>query len=162
MRPIIRAALVAGFAIGLASGCASREALQGAWRSDIRFSSGSFAQMKDLQFMYVFNQGGTLTESSNYDAAPPVPPAYGVWKRVGPGQFEARYAFYITEAPKTLDEIKAGGWNPTGFGVFDERIRLTPDGQSYTSTIDYSAFGPRGAVVEGGGQAQGSGKRIGF
>jgi hypothetical protein len=162
MKVTIRSLVGTGLAIGMVSGCVSTGALQGAWRSDIRFSSGAFAQMKDLQFMYVFNQGGTLTESSNYDAAPPVPPAYGVWKTVGPGQFEARYAFYITEAPKTLDEIKAGGWNPTGFGVFDERIRLAPDGQTYTSTIDYSAFGPGGEVVEGGGQAQGSGKRIGF
>lgn len=138
-------------------------ALNGAWRSEINFSNGAFAQMKDLQFMYVFNQGGTLTESSNYDAAPPVPPAYGIWKAVGPGQFEARYDFYITAAPKTLDEIKdGGGWSPTGVGVFDEHIRLSSDGQTYTSTIEYTAFGPKGEVVVGGGQAQGSGKRISF
>ena len=37
--------------------------------------------MKDLEFMYVFNVGGTMTASSNYDGAPPVPPAYGVWRR---------------------------------------------------------------------------------
>src|SRR5690242_19508807 len=88
-----------------ADGAGSADALKGAWRSQIRFSSGAFAQMKDLEFMYVFNQGGTLTESSNYDAAPPVPPAYGIWKAVGPGQFEAKYVFYVTAAPKKLDDI---------------------------------------------------------
>jgi hypothetical protein len=40
--------------------------------------------------MYVFNTGGTMTESSNYDGAPPVPPAYGVWRSVGPNEFEAK------------------------------------------------------------------------
>ena len=39
-------------------------------------------ETKDLEFMYAFNVSGTMTESSNYDAAPPVPPAYGVWKKV--------------------------------------------------------------------------------
>jgi hypothetical protein len=164
----------AGLAILMIVGCTGRvstpgdganspQALQGAWRSQIRFSNGAFAQMKDLQFMYVFNQGGTLTESSNYDAAPPVPPAYGVWRAAGPGQFEAKYIFYITAAPKAFDELKSGGgWNPMGFGVFDERIRLSADGRTYTSSIEYSAFGPQGEVVEGGGRASGNGTRIAF
>src|SRR5215212_7646794 len=39
------------------------DGLDGAWRSQIRFSSGAFAPIKDLEFMYVFNHGGTLTES---------------------------------------------------------------------------------------------------
>ena len=71
----------------LAAGCAtstpapdSAEPLVGAWRSRIQFSSGDFAPVKDLEFLCVFNRGGTMTESSNYDSAPPVPPAYGVWR----------------------------------------------------------------------------------
>ena len=52
--------------------------LVGAWRSNVQFKSGAFASITDLEFMYVFNAGGTLTESSNYDGVPPVPPAYGV------------------------------------------------------------------------------------
>ena len=63
---------------------AANEALVGAWKSQVRFTSGAFASIQDLEFMYVFNAGGTLTESSNYDGAPPVPPAYGIWRRVGP------------------------------------------------------------------------------
>jgi hypothetical protein len=49
--------------------------LAGEWRAQLQFSSGAFAPIKDLEFMYSFNQGGTMTESSNYDASPPVPPA---------------------------------------------------------------------------------------
>src|SRR4051812_3339242 len=60
-------------------GCAS-EPLEGAWRSRVQFSSGDFAPVKDLEFLYVFNRGGTMTESSNYDSLPPSPPAYGVWR----------------------------------------------------------------------------------
>jgi len=48
------------------------DALVGAWRSRIQFTSGAFAGITDLQFMTVYNAGGTLTESSNYDGAPPV------------------------------------------------------------------------------------------
>lgn len=77
---------------------ADGDSLAGAWRSQVRFNGGALAGMKDLEFMYVFNAGGTMTESSNYDGAPPVPPAYGVWRKNGPRQFEVRYEFYITRA----------------------------------------------------------------
>ena len=106
-------------------------ALVGAWRSSISFSSGAFAPMKDLEFMYAMNAGGTPTESSNYDGAPPVPPAYGVWRKVGPHQFEIKYVFYVTKAPTGFEEIaKGGGWAPDGHGVFTEKISLSEDGQS--------------------------------
>src|SRR5262249_10929589 len=62
--------------------------LNGEWRARLQFSSGAFASIKDLEFMYSFNQGGTMTESSNYDGNPPVPPAYGIWRRTGPKEFE--------------------------------------------------------------------------
>ena len=61
--------------------------LVGEWRAQLQFTSGAFASIKDLEFMYVFNQGGTMTESSNYDASPPVPPAYGIWRKVGNREF---------------------------------------------------------------------------
>ena len=117
------------------------DSLVGAWRSQIHFSSGPFAAMKDLEFMYVFNQGGTLTESSNYDGAPPVPPAYGVWRATGARQFEAKYLFYITRAPATLAEITSGGgWMPAGYGEFIEQITLSQDGKTFTSNMKYTAF----------------------
>jgi hypothetical protein len=107
MKVAILLILSAGF---LASGCgkASHHAwegsdLVGAWRAKIHFKDGAFASIKDLEFMYVFNEGGTITESSNYDGAPPVPPAYGVWRQVGPKQFEAKYTFYITKPPASLN-----------------------------------------------------------
>ena len=141
----------------------SADELKGAWRTQIRFANGAFASMKDLEFMYVFNQGGTMTESSNYDAAPPVPPAYGVWRATGPRQFEAKYVFYLTAPPKKLEELTGGaGWGPAGFGEFKERIQLSQDGQTYTSTIEYSPFDTQGKPTEGAGRAQGSGKRIAF
>jgi hypothetical protein len=139
------------------------DTLVGAWRSQIHFSSGAFAPMKDLEFMYVFNQGGTLTESSNYDAAPPVPPAYGIWRATGAGQFEAKYLFYITRAPAKLEEITSGGgWMPAGYGEFIERITLSKDGKSFTSSMKYTAFDQSGKPVEGGGEAKTRGTRIEF
>jgi hypothetical protein len=141
----------------------ARDNLVGAWRSQIRFSGGALAGMKDLEFMYVFNVGGTMTESSNYDGAPPVPPAYGVWRRSGTRQFEASYAFYITRAPETFADLaKGGGWSPTGRGVLTERITLSDDGKSYRSTIAYSAFDQGGKSVEGGGEGTGAGARMAF
>ena len=140
-----------------------RGSLAGAWRSQIRFSGGALAEVKDLEFMYVFNVGGTMTESSNYDGAPPVPPAYGAWKKTGPQQFEARYAFYVTKAPGTFEDIaKGGGWLPTGYGVLTEKVTLSDDGKSYKSTIIYAAFDPTGKPVEGGGIGKGAGTRMEF
>ena len=140
-----------------------RDNLVGAWRSQIRFSSGELVEMKDLEFMYVFNAGGTMTESSNYDGAPPVPPAYGIWKKSGPRQFEAKYTFYVTKAPGTFEDIaKGGGWSPAGHGDFTEKITLSDDGKSYTSTITYAAFDQTGDLVAGGGEGNGEGTRMGF
>ena len=138
------------------------DALVGAWRSKIQFTSGAFAGITDLQFMTVFNAGGTLTESSNYDGAPPVPPAYGVWRRIGPDRYEATYEFYSTRPPARLDEVTTSGWLPAGRGRFVERIALAPDGRSYTSTIRYTAFGTNGEPVDGGGEANAHATRIGF
>ena len=117
--------------------------------------------MQGLEFLLVFNLGGTMTESSNYDGAPPVPPAYGIWKQAGPNEYEARYDFYVTKPPSGIDDIvKGGGWLPAGRGVFHERITLSADGQTYTSRIHYEAFGPDGKPAEGGGEGKGSGARL--
>src|SRR4026207_587492 len=127
----------------LAAGCAAERPvplpppLGGARRSSLQVTAGAFTSVKDLEFMYVFNAGGTLTESSNYDGAPPVPPAYGVWRTLGPNEFEAKYEFYVT-APAPPEAFKTGaGWLPSGRGVFTERITLAADGNSFTSTIRY-------------------------
>lgn len=139
------------------------EELVGEWRAQLQFSGGAFAAVKDLEFMYVFNLGGTMTESSNYDAAPPVPPAYGIWRKVGPKVFEAKYEFYVTKAPTAFDEIaKGGGWLPAGRGVFVERITLSEDGNAFTSKIRYDAFDAAGKPVEGGGEAEGRGVKLRF
>jgi hypothetical protein len=150
-------ALLVLFTCSLGSGCARREnnELVGAWRGKVQFKNGVFAAVKDLEFMYVFNAGGTMTESSNYDGAPPVPPAYGVWRRTGPSQFEARYEFYMTKPPGSFEEIgKGGGWLPSGRGVILERITVSEDGRSFTSTVTYKAFNQTGKPVEGGGEAE--------
>ena len=158
-------------AIGLAlTGCAThssaradRTGLTGAWRSKIQFASGALAAVKDLEFLYAFNAGGTMTESSNYDGAPPVPPAYGVWRKIGPREFEAKYVFYSTKPPAKFENIAGGGgWLPAGHGVLTEKILVAPDGQHFKSKIRYEAFDSAGKPVDGGGEAEGSGERIGF
>jgi hypothetical protein len=137
--------------------------LVGQWRARLDFQSGDFAAVGDLEFMYAFNAGGTLTESSNYDAAPPVPPAYGIWRRTGPDRFEAKYEFYPTSAPGGLDDITSGGgWPPAGRGVFTEAITIAAGGDSFTSTMLYEIFDAEGNPVEGGGTATGRGVRLRF
>lgn len=156
--------LIALVAAGLVAWTASAadSGLVGAWRSSLQFESGAFAAIKDLEFMYVFNAGGTLTESSNYDGAPPVPPAYGVWREVGPNEFEAKYEYFATVPSAQDDFLKGAGWLPAGRGVFTERIKLSPDGRSFTSIIRYQALNESGEPVEGGGTAKGRAERIGF
>lgn len=142
---------------------ATPPALVGEWRAQLQFSSGAFAPIKDLEFMYVFNAGGTMTESSNYDGAPPVPPAYGIWRQTGPNQYEAKYEFYVTKAPARFEEITSGGgWLPAGRGVFFEAITLSADGNTFTSKIRYEAFDTAGGPVAGGGEAEGQGVKLTF
>ncbi len=137
--------------------------LVGAWRSKVQFKGGPFASVKDLEFMYVFNSGGTMTESSNYDGAPPVPPAYGVWRSVGPGEYEAKYEYYATRPPAGLADLTGGGgWLPSGRGMLVERIKLSAARDSFTSTIRYEALDAAGKPVPGGGEAEGRAGRIGF
>jgi hypothetical protein len=144
----------------LLAGCAS-EPLTGAWRSQVSGSSGYFSTVKDLEFLYVFNKGGTMTESSNYDAAPPGPPAYGVWRTLGPGQFEAVYVFFPTRPPEKTDQVTQG-WAPAGRGQLRERIKLARDAKSFESTITLQLFDPAGHPAPGGGQADGRATRIDF
>ena len=146
-----------------AGGAATGPDLVGAWRAQLQFRSGAFAAIKDLEFMYVYNAGGTMTESSNYDAAPPVPPAYGIWRSIGPKQFEAKYEFYVTRAPVALAEITTGGgWLPAGRGVFVETITLADDGNSFTSSIRYDVLDAAGQPAAGGGEADGRGVKLSF
>ncbi len=152
------------------AGCATRPAanlanadLTGVWRSKVQFTNGAFASIKDLEFMYAFNAGGTMTESSNYDGAPPVPPAYGVWRKIGPREFEAKYVFYSTKPPAKFEDITGGGgWLPAGRGVLTEKISVAGDGQHFESKIRYEAFDSAGKPAEGGGEGQGAGERIRF
>lgn len=149
----------------VAGGCSSKGAsgaapLVGAWRSSIQFEGGAFAAVKNLEFMYAFHADGTMTESSNYDAAPPVPPAYGVWRTVGPNEFETRYEFFLT-TPSAPEAFKNGaGWLPLGRGVLTERIKLSDDGSTFTSTLAFEALDQGGKPVPGGGNAKGRAVRI--
>ncbi len=135
--------------------------LVGQWRTTIQFSTGAFAALNDLQFMSVFNSGGTMTESSNYDVAPPVPPAYGIWKNTGPNQFEAKYEFFLTQYPIDVNEITRGsGWLPAGHGVLTEKITLATDGNSYTSSIRYDAYDKQGNLLDAGGDGTANGVKL--
>ena len=137
--------------------------LVGAWQSHVRFDSGALTGVDDLKFMYVYNAGGTMTESSNYDGAPPVPPAYGVWKAEGGNRYRSRYAFFVTRAPASYADIAhGGGWMPAGHGVLTETITLSADGNRYTSTITYAAFDASGKPLPGGGRGTGAGQRMGL
>jgi hypothetical protein len=141
----------------------ANDTLAGAWRAKVQFKSGMLADWKNLEFMYAFNQGGTMTESSNYDGSPPGPPAYGVWRKTGARQFEARYEVFLTKSARPLEEIaKGGGWLPDGHGVLSEKITLSPDGKSFKSLIRWDMFDPAGKAVESGIEGTGEGKRMGF
>lgn len=135
----------------------------GAWRSRVQFSGGALAPVKDLEFLYVFNSGGTMTESSNYDSAPPVPPAYGEWRQAGAGRFEVKYTFFTTSPPADVKALTAGGgWPPAGTGVLTERIALAADGRSYDSSMLLEMFDRAGKPVPGGGEATAHATRAGF
>ncbi len=146
------------------AGATEREDLVGAWRSKITFQSGALTGMKDLEFLYSYNAGGTMTESSNYDeAANSSPPAYGIWKRIDPQTFETKYVFYTTKAPSPADSVlNRSDWWPAGHGVLTETITLSSDGGTYASSIKLETFDSAGAPIAGGGTGTGAGTRIVF
>ena len=118
----------------------------------MQLRDGDFAAVDDLEFMYVFNLGGTLTESSNYDAAPPVPRPTASGGRSAPGRFEARYEFYPTRAAGCAgDDLTAGGgWLAAGRGIFSETITVADDGEAL---VDGPATRPSRRRRSGRGRA---------
>jgi len=166
-RPAVLAALlIASFSSAFPNICAAEtgkggDNLVGAWRGKVQFTSGAFAETKDLEFMYAFNVGGTMMESSNYDAAPPVPPAYGVWRKIGPRKYEAKYQFFQSKAAKTAEElVKSGGWRPDGYGILVQKMTLSADGKSFDSRISLELFDTDGKPVTGGGEGTATGQKI--
>ncbi len=151
-------ALLVAFAV--VGGCAA-PSLTGAWRSQVQFASGDFAAVKDLEFLYVFNEGGTMTESSNYDSAPPGPPAYGVWRAVDARRYEAVYTFFMIKPLERTEQVIAG-WMPMGRGEIRERIELAADGRSFRSTMVLQIFDPAGQPLPGAAEGVGNASRIGF
>ena len=137
--------------VGLAASHTASPDLAGEWRAQLQFTTGAFAPIKDLEFMYVFNQGGTMTESSNYDASPPVPPAYGIWRKVSDKEYEAKYEFYVTKPPANFDEIaKAGGWGRRAAASSWKRSPCPPTASRSprrSSTISSTPRGSRPRVV---------------
>ncbi|WP_309714195.1 hypothetical protein [Armatimonas sp.] len=148
---------------GLAQTRKATDSLAGAWQGKVQFTTGAFAAVKDLEFMYAFHVGGTMTESSNYDSAPPAPPAYGVWRKTGSRTYEAKYRFFQPKAVTSAEElIKGGGWAPDGYGILSQKITLAADGNSFNSKLSLKLFSKDGKVSDGGGEATANGKRIRF
>ena len=136
---------------------------KGAWRGKVQFTTGAFATTTNLEFSYVFNEGGTMTESSNYDSAPPVPPAYGVWRKVGVRKYQAKYIYFWTKAPADKRELsKGGGWSPGGHGLLTQQITLSEDGRSFDGTIQYEIFDQAGKPTEKESTANAQATRISF
>ena len=140
-----------------------KENLVGAWKGKVQFNTGVYTEIKDFEFMYVFNSGGTMTESSNYDGVPPTPPAYGIWKKTGEKEYEARYEFYWNNVPASYEElIKAGGFSNAGYGVLSEIITLSDDGKSYSSTIKFNLFDQTGKQLVSKEEGTAEAKRMEF
>ena len=171
IRSIIKSMLSAGLPAGLfiiLFSCVEQknpqtDELVGAWKGRVQFKTGVYAQIKDFEFMWVFNSGGTMTESSNYDGVPPTPPAYGIWKKTGDKQYEARYEFYWNKVPASYEELaRAGGFPNAGYGVLSENITLSDDGKSYNSAIKFNLFDQSGKQTVFNDEANAEAKRIEF
>jgi len=104
-----------------------------------------------------------MTESSNYDAAPPVPPAYGVWRRTGLRKDEAKYQFFQSKAVTTADAlVEGGGWGPGGYGILAQKVTLSADGNFFDSRITRELFDKDGKPAAGGGEGTATGQRVGY
>jgi hypothetical protein len=90
-----------------------------------------------------------------------VPPAYGVWRKVGPRKYEAKYQFFQSKAVTTADElVKGGGWGPDGYGILLQTMTLSADGNSFDSRITLELFDKDGKPATGGGEGTATGQRV--
>jgi hypothetical protein len=107
----------------------------------------------------MYSAGGGMMESSNFDAAPPVPPAYGSWATSVDGGFRSTYVFFTTEA---VDRLDAGaGWEFSGSGKFREAITVGPNGDDYSSRLSYELYDTADALLAGqSGEGYAVGRRI--
>lgn len=162
----VLAGLLAGGCVDVAVSHAGEDAaagLTGAWRGKVQFSNGSFAAVKNFEFMYVFNSGGTMMESSNYDfTAPPAPPAYGIWRKTGPRQYEAKYSCFMTKAPAAMEDLLKGGWPPGGHAMLVEKITVAENGKSYRAKIALDIFDQAGKPTEAGSIGEVVASRVSF
>jgi hypothetical protein len=137
--------------------------LTGTWKGKVQFKTGVYAEIKDFEFMWVYNSGGTMTESSNYDGVPPTPPAYGIWKKTGDKKYETHYEFYWNKVPAAYEElVKAGGFPNAGYGVLSEKIILSENGDSYSSTIKFNLFDQSGKQLVFNDEGIAEAKRMKF
>jgi hypothetical protein len=164
---ILSSGLLAGLLVILFS-CVEQKPPQtanlvGAWKGKVQFKTGVYAEIKDFEFMWVYNSGGTMTESSNYDGVPPTPPAYGIWKKTGDKQYKTRYEFYWNKVPASYEElVKAGGFSNAGYGVLSEKIILSENGDSYSSTIKFNLFDQTGKQLVFNDEGVAEAKRMKF
>mgnify|MGYP003693612545 CR=1 FL=1 len=92
-----------------------------------------------------------MTESSNYDGAPPVPPAYGVLAQDGPRRIRTEIRVLLDRhLRRSRPSSRAQAGCLPAAAVFTETIKLAADGQSFTSTMRHEAFDAKGNPADGG------------
>jgi hypothetical protein len=116
-----------------------RWGLLGAWRARVTIDSGPLAGIP-FQFLVTYAAGGGMVESSNFDEATPVPPAYGSWVATGPWTFRSTYVFFTTNPPSDPGTLPTAGWAFSGSGKLREQITIAHDGTTYTSHLYYQLY----------------------
>jgi hypothetical protein len=143
--------------MGVTGPTETQRGLEGAWRVNITVETGPFAGLQ--QFLVTYSAGGGMVESSNFDAMPPVPPAYGSWVATAESTFRSTYVFFTTEQVDRLDP--GAGWGFSGSGKFRESITVGPNGDDYTSRLSYQLFDTADKALPGqSGEGFGVGSRI--
>jgi hypothetical protein len=89
------------------------------------------------------------------------PPAYGVWREISPGHFQAHHEFYSAKAPEAGASLTSG-WSPAGRGLLEESISLAPDRHSFTSTLHLLILDTNGQPTSDNGEARARAVRISF
>ena len=123
-------------------------ALLGAWRAHVAIDSGPLAGVP-FQFLLAYAAGGGMVESSNFDEAPPVPPAYGSWVATGQRTFRSTYLFFTTSPPGSPNTLATAGWSFSGTGKLREQITLGRDGSTYSSRLYYQLFDANDKALPG-------------
>ncbi|MBA3832082.1 MAG: hypothetical protein H0X34_09350 [Chthoniobacterales bacterium] len=113
--------------------------LRGVWDSQVTLTDCNGNTLVSFEAFEMFHAGGTLTSTDN---TPPTGhgPGVGTWTRLNRRSYSAPFQFFNFNADGSF----------AGTQKIMRRITIGPDGNTYTSVVNFEIYDPNGNLVFSG------------